>query len=1005
MASFKNTTSSSSATAAAAAAMQFGFPATRRRMAAWTTSTRTWRGSGGGGGGGGGKRFQTNSSASHGGGGRSTVAAQRVNGRSTTWPRFQSTSTTTTTSTPARSSSTAMRSTTLTSLSTPTTSFDAWSTSPAAAAVRLQTTTADRLVGGERTATRGRRPEASNESGNVSTKRQPAAANAFAVGAASRPVDVASRADVVAVDRRQTTIGRPGGGANAQVSSSSSSSSTTTTTSFGKFQSSTVASELSTDYVGRMPSSIPLSPTSSPLSSSSLSSSTLFDKQQAAKTPSTTRPYHDVGVVAVINISEVDSSTTMTRDVVTSASEQFLLDAAAAAEDLPNGAAPSVPETKTPSTTTSPSVVWVLATTTSPSNTIRSTADVSKIVDRANEFSNIGDSSRGRTTTAATAGVNRSTNSSQNRPNDVTTAATAAVAGWTTVIVAADGRDVNDVGELTSSSGVGGGGGGPALSGEIIAVAVGCILVFWIILGPVVCLFVRSKDKANEKRRQMKNKRTAALASAVGRAAAAAGGGGDLDPTAAVSPAVLEEIRRIELLARGCRGGSGEDNRLARGRDKLYQTAVHDSREIERLPTTMTTTTTMGEEIFRRNQRNSKDALPPPTSPWRTIERLQRSVDSLYKSPETPSTAVQSPTSPTAETSISAAEQEEEGGGAEDSSADNGGREDRRRSGSFAGMRSLDRRVRGGGTFDNRTRTPDVSRRKTSFRRFNVSESLDGVSRYATPPYCGTPSSSSFDSGGHRYRRVAATNASALSPPPPPTVQRAYIYPPSRSVTVDCGHVQAAATAAAEMMNQGSCGSPATFFQHFPSSSQHRSNLRGVSSFYALQMMARSGGGGVTTASPGGVPPLPPLRSANSSDMLAARNHQNARGTPPSFAAAGVSSPPPLAPGRSSTNFDGGGVGSGGGRSMTKRFPMMGQSSLLHGSGSRVGSVSDGLCRSETLQRRLAPTQAVAAAPATAAKEFLWKYDPIQVMSDRRSTDRADGSSDQYRSELRDSTV
>ncbi|KAK2165827.1 hypothetical protein LSH36_45g13000 [Paralvinella palmiformis] len=81
-------------------------------------------------------------------------------------------------------------------------------------------------------------------------------------------------------------------------------------------------------------------------------------------------------------------------------------------------------------------------------------------------------------------------------------------------------------------------------SAEVTGIAIGCIIAFWIILGPLVCIICRMRDKAKEKRREREQEDS-------------------------MSHTLIEEMIRMEL---------------ARGRAKLYRTNVDDEREIERLP-------------------------------------------------------------------------------------------------------------------------------------------------------------------------------------------------------------------------------------------------------------------------------------------------------------------------------------------------------------------------------------------------------------------------------------
>ena len=81
-------------------------------------------------------------------------------------------------------------------------------------------------------------------------------------------------------------------------------------------------------------------------------------------------------------------------------------------------------------------------------------------------------------------------------------------------------------------------------SGEVTGIAIGCIIAFWIILGPLVCIICRMRDRAKEKRREREQEDS-------------------------MSHTLIEEMIRMEL---------------ARGRAKLYRTNVDDEREIERLP-------------------------------------------------------------------------------------------------------------------------------------------------------------------------------------------------------------------------------------------------------------------------------------------------------------------------------------------------------------------------------------------------------------------------------------
>ena len=79
----------------------------------------------------------------------------------------------------------------------------------------------------------------------------------------------------------------------------------------------------------------------------------------------------------------------------------------------------------------------------------------------------------------------------------------------------------------------------------VTGIAAGCIVAFWILLGPLVCFVYRMRDKASQGR-TCKDEQEDEL-----------------------SHRLVEEMIRMEL---------------ARGREKMYRTALHDEREIERLP-------------------------------------------------------------------------------------------------------------------------------------------------------------------------------------------------------------------------------------------------------------------------------------------------------------------------------------------------------------------------------------------------------------------------------------
>lgn len=79
-------------------------------------------------------------------------------------------------------------------------------------------------------------------------------------------------------------------------------------------------------------------------------------------------------------------------------------------------------------------------------------------------------------------------------------------------------------------------------TGPAIGIIIGCIIGFWIILGPLICIVCRLKDKAKERRSRSQEDE--------------------------MGTRLVEEMVRMEL---------------ARGRDKKYQTSVSDMREIEPL--------------------------------------------------------------------------------------------------------------------------------------------------------------------------------------------------------------------------------------------------------------------------------------------------------------------------------------------------------------------------------------------------------------------------------------
>ena len=81
-----------------------------------------------------------------------------------------------------------------------------------------------------------------------------------------------------------------------------------------------------------------------------------------------------------------------------------------------------------------------------------------------------------------------------------------------------------------------------ATPGPAIGIIIGCVIAFWIILGPLICIICRIKDKATARR--------------------------SVPQEDEMGTRLVEEMVRMEL---------------ARGRDKKYQTSVSDSREIERL--------------------------------------------------------------------------------------------------------------------------------------------------------------------------------------------------------------------------------------------------------------------------------------------------------------------------------------------------------------------------------------------------------------------------------------
>jgi len=81
------------------------------------------------------------------------------------------------------------------------------------------------------------------------------------------------------------------------------------------------------------------------------------------------------------------------------------------------------------------------------------------------------------------------------------------------------------------------------ISGEIIAISIGCILAFWLIVGPIVYVLIRLRNGGKSSARKR----------------------GERDDE--LSPALLEEIIRDEL---------------AKGRAKLYRTSIEDNRELEK---------------------------------------------------------------------------------------------------------------------------------------------------------------------------------------------------------------------------------------------------------------------------------------------------------------------------------------------------------------------------------------------------------------------------------------
>ncbi|ELT98483.1 hypothetical protein CAPTEDRAFT_225293 [Capitella teleta] len=103
---------------------------------------------------------------------------------------------------------------------------------------------------------------------------------------------------------------------------------------------------------------------------------------------------------------------------------------------------------------------------------------------------------------------------------------------------------------------------------EAAGVATACLVVFWLLLGPLLCFLLRGARSSKQETSSelvsggSANKRRADRGGEGGRG----GGGGGSD---GMSQVLMEEMIRMEL---------------ARGRAKRYRTSVHDERELQRLP-------------------------------------------------------------------------------------------------------------------------------------------------------------------------------------------------------------------------------------------------------------------------------------------------------------------------------------------------------------------------------------------------------------------------------------
>lgn len=86
----------------------------------------------------------------------------------------------------------------------------------------------------------------------------------------------------------------------------------------------------------------------------------------------------------------------------------------------------------------------------------------------------------------------------------------------------------------------------PLSAGELAGVGVACVVVLWLLLGPLLCAVLRARDQGKRRER--------------------------LRADSLSHHALVEEMIRLEL---------------ARGRAKMYRTRVQDEREIQRLPTTV----------------------------------------------------------------------------------------------------------------------------------------------------------------------------------------------------------------------------------------------------------------------------------------------------------------------------------------------------------------------------------------------------------------------------------